>query len=336
MGAIVHCFGVVDEADIISDFLEYHLWLGVDVFVAVDLGSTDGTLDILRRYARSGRLHLTEYQDHTAEEERRGWWTAMVNAAKRSYGAEWCFFCDVDEFLVIPGGDVRAYLAAAPSPIIIFSRFNVVPRRESGSDRIADFRTFDLIVRRPLEFLYDLKLCDTQAGVAQLATGYPPDILRFLASKVAARADTIASLIDGHDVVPVDSGTPRHHEQVGYIAHFQTRSLAQWRKKARLVAGYVKVNASKFSFGRTWIRLAALHRHGLIDRDFAREVLGDDEIALRMRQGVIERDARLAQRLAELTRQPGEAELTARIACGFRPAPVSLVPIALENRFETR
>ena len=224
----------------------------------------------------------------------------MIATARRYYQAEWCLLGDPDEFWVMPGGDAHAYLATVASPIVVFPRFNMVPRREQGSDRIAAFRTFDLIVRRPLEFLYDLSDRDTPAAVQQLATGYPPDILRFLAPKIAARADAIGSIVRGIDVTPADPDAPRHREQVGYIAHFQTRSLAQWREKARRVTRYVKVNDSKFFFGRTWQRLAALQQHGLIDKDFAREVLGEDEIAARLQEGVIERDATVAQRLTKL------------------------------------
>jgi len=53
-GPIVLCFGVVDEADIVRDFLDYHLSLGIERFVATDTGSTDGTLDILAEYDGRG------------------------------------------------------------------------------------------------------------------------------------------------------------------------------------------------------------------------------------------------------------------------------------------
>ncbi len=58
-GPVVLCFGVVDEADIVRDFIEYHAGLGIERFVATDAGSTNGTLDVLGEYERSGRLHLT-------------------------------------------------------------------------------------------------------------------------------------------------------------------------------------------------------------------------------------------------------------------------------------
>jgi hypothetical protein len=44
---ITLCFGVIDEVDLISHFIDYHLELGIDTFIGTDVGSTDGTLDIL-------------------------------------------------------------------------------------------------------------------------------------------------------------------------------------------------------------------------------------------------------------------------------------------------
>ncbi len=86
-GPIVVCFGIVDEADIVKDFLDYHLSLGIEYFVATDVGSTDGTLDILSAYERSGRLHLTRLADPSVRAERRDWLSVMAVRARETYNA---------------------------------------------------------------------------------------------------------------------------------------------------------------------------------------------------------------------------------------------------------
>src|SRR6266851_4586877 len=45
-----------DQGDILRDFLEWHLDLGVDLILALDHGSTDGSSELLDEYSRTGRV----------------------------------------------------------------------------------------------------------------------------------------------------------------------------------------------------------------------------------------------------------------------------------------
>lgn len=308
-GPLVLCFGVVDEADIVEDFLEYHLSLGIDRFIATDVGSIDGTLDILARYERLGLLRLTRYDNPSVRAEHRDWLSAMAFRARNELDAAWCLFCDPDEFWVFPEDDARRYLSAAPAPIVVFPRYNLLPTRIAGSGEVASFRDFDLVVRRPLEFFYDIPRLKEPDGVQSMLRDYEPDILRIVGPKVAARSDVVRMVMPGfHDVVP---GEPvaRYREPVGYVGHFQARDPAQFCNKARLVADYIAANPPEEdrASSRHWVRLAALYRAGRLDEEFARQVLSEAEIAAWLKQGVIERDGRIAARLAKLTARTAAA-----------------------------
>lgn len=302
-GPLVLCFGVVDEADILEDFLEYHLSLGIDRFIATDVGSTDGTLDILARYERAGLLHLTRYDNPSVRAEQRDWLSAMAFRARDELGAAWCVFCDPDEFWVFPEGEARRYLAAAPAPIVVFPRYNLLPARSRVSGEVAHFREFDLLVRRPLEFFYNVHRLRDADGVESMLRDYAPDILRIVGPKVAARSDVVRTVLPGfHDVIPDEAAAVRHREPAGYVGHFQARNVAQFRNKARLVADYIAANPPEEdrASSRHWVRLAALYRSGRIDEEFARQVLSDAEIAERLKEGVVEHDGRIAARLAAI------------------------------------
>ena len=52
-GRIVLITMPFDQVDIVEDFLDWHLDLGVDLILALDGGSTDGTRDVLERYAEN-------------------------------------------------------------------------------------------------------------------------------------------------------------------------------------------------------------------------------------------------------------------------------------------
>ncbi len=238
------CFGVVDEADIVRDFIEYHASLGIERFVATDVGSTDGTLDVLCEYERSGRLHLTRYNNAAVRAEERDWLTAAAVRAREDFGASWCVFADPDEFWVFPTGDAPSlFRAAAPAPITIFPRFNMLPVAGRQYGEAAHHHNFDLVVRRPLEFMYDLSRLDQPGGIEWMLAAQPPDILRFVAPKVAARADIIGTVKSGfHDVIATDPAVQRHREGDGYVGHFQVRGSRRYANKARLVADYIAAN----------------------------------------------------------------------------------------------
>jgi hypothetical protein len=306
-GPIIVCFAVVDEADIIEYFIEYHLALGVDGFVATDVGSTDGTRDLLDRYARRGRLHLLREADPAAP--RAGYdGYVMVGAAQEVYRADWCLCCDADEFWVFGGQDAPGYFASAPSPIVTFPRYNMVPSRDAQSGRLLHFAEFSLLARQPLDFIYDCRRLDERETVDALLSGYPPEILRRVAPKVALRSGTIRSLGVGfHNAVPIDPALSRHDEALGYIVHFPVRSPVEWQHKAELVSRYLVNNPPELDpdtgwpkAALHWVRLSAIFAHGLVEQDFARQVLSGEEIDAGLSSGLLCRDDQVGPRLSGL------------------------------------
>ena len=74
-----------DEADILENMLRFHLEQGVDWIIATDNGSVDGSLAILQRYERQGRLQLIQEPEHTHDQA--VWVTRMARIAA-DHGAD--------------------------------------------------------------------------------------------------------------------------------------------------------------------------------------------------------------------------------------------------------
>jgi Glycosyl transferase family 2 len=299
----VLCFGTLDDADVIEYFIEYHIASGVDAFVATDVGSTDGTLDILSHYERLGKLLLTRLQNPEIGDVERDWSSAMARVAREHFGAGWCLFGDADEFWVFPNNDAQRYFASRRSEIVIFPRYNMVPTRDQGTGAIAHFKTFDLVVRRPLEIRYDVSRRSEPEGVQQLLVNYPPEILRVVMPKVAAPAAAIRSVDVGfHNVVSNDPGVPRHYEPAGFVAHYPARSVEQWRRKAQHVSRFTDYNSPEHYLhsSQHWVRLSAIFKRGLTDEDFYRQVLSAKEIESRILEGVLKRDNSISRHLMGL------------------------------------
>src|SRR5215831_10755549 len=87
---------VRDEADIVDAQIAFHLNAGVDLVIATDHSSADGTTEILERYERDGLLHLIHERD--VEYREIEWRTRMARLAATDFGADWVINSDADEF----------------------------------------------------------------------------------------------------------------------------------------------------------------------------------------------------------------------------------------------
>jgi hypothetical protein len=103
---------VRDEADVLEHWLRYHLARGVDLVIATDHRSVDGTADILRDYARDGRVVvLREGGDVLRQAD---WVTRMSRLAAVEHGASWVIPSDADEFWWPRSGSFAEILGAVP------------------------------------------------------------------------------------------------------------------------------------------------------------------------------------------------------------------------------
>ena len=101
-----------DEADVIEEWLAFHLNAGADFVVATDNRSEDGTTDVLERYAREGHVHLLR---EPGEDLRQNEWvTRMARLAATDFGADWVINSDADEFWWPRGASLRDVLDAVP------------------------------------------------------------------------------------------------------------------------------------------------------------------------------------------------------------------------------
>jgi hypothetical protein len=121
-----------DESDIVDAQIAFHLNAGVDYVVAVDHGSTDGTTDILERYAREGHAHVTRVED--VEYREVEWRTQMARRAASELDADWVLNSDADEFWWPRGSDLKEVLASLPERYGVIRAFwrPFVPRPDDG------------------------------------------------------------------------------------------------------------------------------------------------------------------------------------------------------------
>src|SRR5262245_15936782 len=100
-----------DQGDILQDFLDWHLDLGVDFIIALDHGSTDGSTELLERYSKTHPVSWFPIQERDITKYSPA--DELAALARDKYGADWIIHCDADEFLCTSGHDLRSLLDRA-------------------------------------------------------------------------------------------------------------------------------------------------------------------------------------------------------------------------------
>ena len=264
---LVQTLVVRDEADIVDDQIAYHLNAGVDFVIASDHQSTDGTTEILERYARDGYLRRLDVQG----EMRDGpWRTDMARLAAVELAADWVINTDADEFWMPRGGTLKEVLASVPEThgVIFGLSRHFVPRPDDG----AHFSERMIVRATP------------RAAIHDPASPYRPHL------KAAHRGDPSITISFGSHTVSSSRWRPLHHWHPADVLHFPFRSLQQWENK-----GSRRARGDK-PLGQYVAALRAKEAGRSADR-FEALVVHDEGLELGLEAGSLERDTRLRDAL---------------------------------------
>jgi hypothetical protein len=278
---------VRDEADVLDANLRYHLAQGVDVVIATDNGSVDGSREILRRYEAAGRLRLIEEPAGDFEHSGRRWVTRMARMAATDLGADWVIHTDADEFWWPVGGSLKDVLAAVPDPYSLVQ----VPRPEFlGRPDGPGGWPERLVVR---EARSRLRLKVAHRARPDVAIGRGAHRVRVAGGdergrppgRAVLRAVSEAASAEAPAFVPAPVWPIR-------ILHFPLRSFEQYRRR-------VEVNLDG-SFDETPRRrvLREHYEQGRLPELYAQLVADDADVQAGLRAGTLVEDHGLREFLA--------------------------------------
>lgn len=269
-----------NEADIIASSVDFHLSRGVDLIIATDNGSSDGTAAILEGYQRQGVLQLIHEPSHTHDQA--VWVTHMARLAAAEHGAHWVIHSDADEFWWESGSDLKAALAAAPAEAeaLLVERRNFLPP-PVDIDPATPFHMGQTIRER--------------LSLNSLGRPLPP--------KVCHRAHSAIAVSDGNHAVTLHGRTLKAQACSGIeILHFPVRSYAQLERKIREGAEALARNTRvPAAVGSTWRHLYNHHLvRGTLPAYYAGLRPDPAALATALEKGDLVEDRRLQQALAEL------------------------------------
>jgi Glycosyl transferase family 2 len=260
---------VRDEADVVDAHLAFHLNAGVDLVVATDHRSVDGTAEILESYASAGHVHL--FREQTERIRQSDWVTRMARLSATEHGADWVINSDADEFWWPRFGTLKDALATVPREYGAVRALQrpFVPRPDDDGDFL-ERMTYRLAVDAPIN---------------DPATPYRPVV------KAAHRGDPDVVVGQGNHVVSGVSRPPLEGWSPLELFHLPLRSREQVARRHRKGLSAWRSRRGDVTQGRA-----------VADREapealYDRTAVDDDALRRGIAEGTLVKDLRLRDAL---------------------------------------
>ena len=264
-------YKVRDEADIIEANLRYHRAQGVDFFVIVDTGSTDGTLEILERHERAGHVRLERIRGGIRDVKRGG--EEEITRLAGEMGADWIIHNDADEFWWPTTGTLKTALESVPQEfgMVLAPRTEFVAR--PGEAPFADRMT-----AREARFRRPPKAAHRPSARVSLRGPHPVEIWAGEAFRGMVGRPVLRTRAEHREDDPLELVIAPTFP-VG-VLHFPFRAFEQYRRRVEIARdnGLLERNDE----GREVRK--ALER-GRLEEVYERLTLDDDQVAKGIEDG---------------------------------------------------
>lgn len=248
--------GMYNSADLVTEFCQYHLGLGVDKIFVAEYGSNDGTLERLDPFLREERVQLVPLPTHRLASYNPS--NAILGTIRKENAADWVSFLDPDEFLIGPE-NLKEMLTrewARGVEAIAVPRANLTGIGSvSAREHYLRHLTLKIVKTDPRE-------SDPSASLTS------PWIFSRLPPKVMVRAQSSLTITNGdHDVVgAVQKLIPSTSLEV---LHLPMRSYGAFQEKIELGREYFAKNPELSSrTGWHWRRWIELFQSGRLREEY--------------------------------------------------------------------
>jgi glycosyltransferase involved in cell wall biosynthesis len=296
---IAAVLGVKDEVELIDSTIAHLRNIGVDAIIACDMGSTDGTLEVLEQYRSDSDLLILQLNEQTTIEE---WSRANLQLARKA-NVDWVVFIDADEYLLPAKGSLRHCEGLVDADVVNVDIFNVPvgPTGPLMPHRLEPSRYGEVaLIVKPFPGSREYFLENPAAPIIRMA--WPP--------KVMVRPDRIVRVMDGaHSVVPVAGAVLRSVNPSDLlIAHLPFSTQSRFARKIDNIRRAFEIHEKNLApdSGWHWRRWLALADEGRLSEEFNRNIFDADMIAMLRADGVVSTALEVFQNRTNAAR---EAEL---------------------------
>jgi len=273
-----------DQGDILKDYLEWHLDLGVDLILAEDVGSSDNTHKILESFAKRGVVQWSLVPEKNRSKYRAE--ETLAKMAIEQHGADWIIMSDVDEFLCPQGQELRTILqmaAAANVTAISVACFNVTGPVLQSARRATEAQT--LRIDKPVD-----------PSLEQMITGDIPVPYIFIRHppKTIVRASAFAGYGPGMHTVATAWGDTGEFSELRFL-HYPIRGYDKFQTRIANAAAFFVENTHLEPWWswhwRRWIRLS---QEGRLREEYESQFLSPARAQELVRDGICTVDETVA------------------------------------------
>ncbi len=251
-----------DEVDIMEANIRTHARLGVDAFVVMDNGSTDGTREMLATLAQSYELHIIDQPAHTYQQAK--WMKELAIYARDKMGARWVISNDADEFwlpedLTQPEG-LKAYLRASDS-VVTVHRSNMLLTENALQ---ADYHFSQATHRVQYPICYSTEVQKTDDQISMLLVPISP--------KVIINPTGFIKISGGnHRAKHIGKAFTARKASEIQVYHYPIRTFEQFEANIKRRVELLKLpNARMGDHYRRWVRI---YESGGLREEFERFIL---------------------------------------------------------------
>lgn len=278
-----------NQGDILKDYIEWHLDLGVDLILAEDVGSTDNTREILESFSQRGSLQWSTLPDRNRSGYRAE--ETLVKVAIDRHAADWIIMNDVDEFLCPQKEELRTTLqrvAAENVTAISVPCFNMTGPPLHSARRATEAQT--LRIDRPV----------TETGEEQLSGNLSvPYVFIRHPPKTIVRASAFAGYGPGMHSVATAWGETRELPELRYL-HYPIRGFDTFEAKVAAAASFFEINTHLEPWWSWhWRRWVRLNQAGRLREEYDEQFLSPARTQELIRDGICTVDETIANWIKE-------------------------------------